>query len=237
MKQYIIMTILLLSIPYMGYTVDNENIRYDEFIQQQLNKGVSALQPQDFQVVYLPKNFSILMNLTWGAKILFNHPDFKEVIPVHTYNLNDICANQQILESYVLESNVGKLTLTGLVFRVESSNRKHSILAWSDSLMSLKEVCDKGWANEAENQFDMNTIKNIPEYLDDLVKNSHKQDTNDFIVLIDSLPDIKEINESWWMCKDDSILVQNALCHEVYKYSPFYSHKQLAREAGKNPKR
>ena len=202
------------------------------FAQTVVDKQVINWNPDQFSEVLFPSEFGVVENLIWGAKVLFNHPDFKEIVPVYAYNRTDFCdrKNKENTLPGALILDVSSKTNSNESVSAEKSSVGKA--KWEESLATVCEKLDLkfdlgDWTIQDDNSGISALFKKLVFYSEMPSTGNSPSSDEYFILTIDELPDIDPVVEFWWMCNDETEQIPDTVCHEVFQYSPFFQHKQL----------
>ena len=201
------------------------------------------LQPDwevnQFSEVLIPSKFGVAENLIWGAKALFNHPDIKEIVPVYAYSPDIVCDRKISKESkdgvMIFRVNVETLEDNGHLASGKAS--------WESSLEVACRNVDSNSSNNVSsrdypikwNSEDINTESwaiAAAKTAGNLAMIRTETDnteglSNDFILTIGRLPNVKPTGEFWWMCNDGEIPKFDTICYDTLAVSPYTQHKIL----------
>ncbi len=202
---------------------------------QTVDEKIINWKPDQFSEVLFPSDFGVVENLIWGAKVLFNHPDFNEIVPVYAYNRADFCDSEN------KENTLPGALIFHLGFKTDTTESesedysKFGKAKWEESLatacddLNLK-IDSEGWIVQDDSTDELLAIfeKIASNYEIALTDNSESSDEY-FILTIDEVPDIDPAVEFWWMCNDQTEQIPDTVCHEAFRFSPFSKHKQLVK--------
>ena len=167
--------------------------------------------PDQFSDVLYPSEFGIGENLIWGLKVLFNHPDIKELVPGYAYSYADIC------------TLVDKNNLPGarIVHVGTNELKKFTETACDESQGKSTSNSQHGAVNALSKILEKSNIS-ASYSAGSLVQ------SDDLLVLTgDEVPDIEPAVAFWWRCDNQKEQNPDTVCHEVFQYSPFSKHKKL----------
>ena len=240
-----IVTSVLLLFVY-GYSIQGEAQEARHWVQ-----GEAQVAPHwdltEFSEVVNPNELGFTENLIWGAKVILNHPDVRELVPIYAYNWHDVCETNNL--GVVTEPEYGVL-----YFQVEvpSGSEIQTYLASGEAVWenSLQDACNietirhqlegstsvarwnvgalsNTWETGAAEVAGWLAIAPLTNAADNPADNNSVVPRN-FILTIDELPDVNLAHERlWWMCNDNVRPSPNSVCDQTFALSPYPQHRSL----------
>jgi len=206
------------------------------FAQTDNNEGTSYWNPNQFSEVIFPSEFGIAENLIWGSKLVFSHPDLKEIIPGYAFKSEDLCE----LENR--PSDVpGLLIIDGDANNVYAPTGQNSVDNfcdhYGDSTDGANNLSTQNFINSTRIEDSSRLIERILQteeilHTEEILKttNSESPLSITWILTHTAISDIDPVVAFWWKCNNNlnaNAIIPNSICHEVLSHSPFTIHRRL----------